>query len=1108
MSFDYEHALTELKQRDADDRNEEDVKAEIVEPVLRDMLGYSSKFIRREHQRKSKRLDFLCRRPDGKLDVIVEAKALGVNLDLRPSRSDSAKRIPKIQLEEYLRKRQDSEHGVFGLLTNGEEWRVCRRIENDIVWLSSAIAPTWTDLRLALKPLLFRSMLPEESNKHSTSLGQEILDHITSSTNHHSLLKRIAGEDLYIEEHTKLVSSFRTEPTSSSNDDLLNETYFVTLGSLAQDGILSVADVYDALRETYLLHSSIRVSGIGIAYGDGNKCETASRVFAWDGNTLHTSNSFSPDLPGTRVLRQLESLARWKNGRSNQLIEQLNARSIQKEFYDEIAAWFKRTGTELNDLRHLVRILFAWFLKEHGIIPTELFEKHADIHIHDQLEHLFTQTLSMEQNRRTVPKRLQALEEALYDAPFLNGSLFNEDKALLRSLIPDLDYIRAGKSEDGLFTILKRYDWTLTEHDELRSDTALDPSMIGSVFERFIALAENIEPSPLARQPAGTYYTPQDLTDEMVCDSLAYYLSGNLDGVVYKDAYSLLHPIEGDTKGIQHLRQSPLKEQIVERLRKVTVLDPCTGSGEFIVSVLNALRRTERRLLETEYDDLKRVEHAIAHQLYAVDVHPMAIQVTRFRFYLAMIGTRLAIQPNKPIGPFPNLETRIASANSLATRIIDEHIEFESSHLKSKDMREWREIRDSYTNAHSPIEKKNLQERESKARQKLVETLFDPMPYVIEWLEEESLGNESVVAECGLPLLFGKDRWDIVIGNPPYQRPDREETIVANQYGYKTASCGDLYSLFVELGTKLINAAGVLTMVVPHSICFSGQKQKLRDLCSENAKAIHLRTFNNRPSAVFPPHPFIKGGSRGAQNAQRVTVISIESRDINATSNPLIFASCYIGLQEKLRKKILRYRPSYTQPISRQWTMAGSKLLSLLLKAMRDPDSSKKLVDSPREITFPPTARYFLTCLPLDVFDSAGRNRYSVSNDEYFWPRICLFNSTVFHTYWLMVGDAFHVLASLFDSVRLPPIWISESTLRAQAETIGREFCNSSTLSQSSTEFVREGKTFQNFNFQDNAPELVQEADRVCVKGYGLDANETELLDQMQRVRQFRTWDF
>lgn len=73
MDFDYESALVLLKQRATNDRNEEDVKVEIVEPVLRHGLGYESQSIRREHQLQSQRTDFLCLRPDGKLDVIVEA---------------------------------------------------------------------------------------------------------------------------------------------------------------------------------------------------------------------------------------------------------------------------------------------------------------------------------------------------------------------------------------------------------------------------------------------------------------------------------------------------------------------------------------------------------------------------------------------------------------------------------------------------------------------------------------------------------------------------------------------------------------------------------------------------------------------------------------------------------------------------------------------------------------------------------------------------------------------------------------------------------------------------------------------------------------------------
>ena len=530
MDFSYEQALTMLKSRDATDRSEEDVKAEIVEPVLREALGYPSECIRRENQLQAQRPDFLCQLNSGELDLFVEAKALGVNLDLRPSPSAPATRIPKIQLEKYLRKRPDSHHGVFGLLTNGEEWRVCRRIENDVVWLSSSVAETWPELQSTLEPLIHRREIHVEAKKYSTQRGMEILTDIGSANSHQELIETLSLSDLEVEHQSDLVSSVRLEHQSEHSGQLFSNNYFVTIGSPAEDGFLAVADIYDALRESYLLNDTLMVAGIGITFDTHRKNSRTCRVFMWDGTRLHTSNPFDPEFPGTRILRQLESLARWRDAEPNELVNQLNSRTVHEAFYDEIAEWFARTGTELNDLRHLIRILFSWFLKEHGVIPDELFEKHTGIDVHEQLEHLFTQTLSMEPSRRKVSGRLKPLRSAFIAAPFLNGSLFNDDPNLLRTKLMDIHYIQGGEFESGLFTILKRYEWTLTEHDDVRSDTALDPSMIGSIFERFIALAHNITPSPLARQPDGTYYTPKDVTDEMVCDALAHDLTENAGG--------------------------------------------------------------------------------------------------------------------------------------------------------------------------------------------------------------------------------------------------------------------------------------------------------------------------------------------------------------------------------------------------------------------------------------------------------------------------------------------------------------------------------------------------------------------------------------------------
>ena len=1106
MDFSYENALDSLKSRSPKDRSERDVEAMIVEPVLLNALHYSLDFIHRNHYRKAKIPDFICRRSDGELDLIVEVKDLDVNLDIRPSRNDPATRIPTIQLEEYLRKRPDSKHGVFGLLTNGEEWRVCRRIKSDVVWLSSALATTSADLAKTLEPLLTREKIGDEVSLYSTDRGRKILEQIESASDHRDLLERLLPIDHHIEHQTDLVSSTRLSDESNGSDHLFGENHFATIGSLAHDGELPVADIYEPLRETYLLNPAITVIGVGIAFDDRHSPPVACRVFVWDGNRLHTSSLFEPQLPGTRVLRQLESLVRRRDGESNDLIELLNARAIQAEFYDEIAKWFERTGTTLNDLRHLIRILFTWFLKEHGVIETEPFERHAATTIHEQLVHLFTRTLSTERVQRKVPKRLRHLKEAFDRVPFLNGSLFNEDLELLRSELPDSDYASTTETDTGLFTILKRYTWTLTEHDQIRSDTALDPSMIGSIFERFLALSADITPGPLAKQPDGTYYTPKDLTEEMVCDALAHDLSINISEFTFEDALQLLHPVDRYKNQDTPVLTSALKHKVVERLRQVKVLDPCTGSGEFIVCVLNTLRRTERRLLgEKEYDDLKRVRDAVATQLYAVDVHPMAIQVTRFRFYLALISTQLIAQAKLPLRPFPNLETRISAANSLATRLTDTS-EFEGAFLATEDMKKWRKIRDDYTYTHSSDEKETLRKEETKIRLKIAEEIEFAETHLIDWMENESLGNESVVSQCGLPLLFGKDRWDIVIGNPPYQRPNDQEKRLAEQFGYATATCGDLFCLFVELGLSLIGNDGILTMVVPHSICFADRKQKLREICSQQARSIFLRTYNNRPVPVFPPHPFIKGGARGAQSRQRVTVMSL-LKETDSPSKPEIQASCYIGLRDSNRSEILRHRPAHPQSDFNEWTMAGTAELTRLLQSMQRGGASLNSGVEMRYVSVPPTAYYFLTCLPQDIFDTPGRNSIIIPNDEFFWPRICLFNSTVFHAYWLMVGDAFHVLAKLFYSVRVAPTWINDSAIRSRAETIGRDFCSDEVLSRSATVFRHAGKEFPNYDFHTHAPELVTKADQVCIEAYGLKDYEAELLVQIEKVRKFNTWD-
>ena len=257
------------------------------------------------------------------------------------------------------------------------------------------------------------------------------------------------------------------------------------------------------------------------------------------------------------------------------------------------------------------------------------------------------------------------------------------------------------------------------------------------------------------------------------------------------------------------------------------------------------------------------------------------------------------------------------------------------------------------------------------------------------------------------------------------------------------------------------------------------------------------------PQLCFRPHPSIKGGRSGAESRQRVTVISIRP---DAES---VHASCYIGIEESLRKQILSHRPTCPQPDldHGQWSMAGTSELVKLLLAMCKKELTAQVGAKFRDLTFPPTAYKFLTVLPSSVLATSRGKSVGFPDDEFFYPRICLFNSTVFHAYWLMIGDAFHVLPTHLTKVCLPPFWKSDPSIRAKAEGIGRKFCSAEILSRSATVFTgKSGKEFPNYDFQTYAQDLVKQADQVCIEGYGLRQYEPELLVQIQELRHFRTW--
>lgn len=244
-----------------------------------------------------------------------------------------------------------------------------------------------------------------------------------------------------------------------------------------------------------------------------------------------------------------------------------------------------------NTIRLITRIMFVWFLKQKGLIPEELFikeeldkiikynDKKDSTYYKAILQNLFFATLNTEMgdsNRKFVDRQYgiqgyyrykRYFKDADYfldmtkNVPFLNGGLFeNLDKNVgtkdekridcfsnrieneSRVTFPDylffgdetvdLSAVYDDKKRDkvevhGLINILKKYNFTIEENTPLDVEVALDPELLGKVFENLLA-SYNTETKSTARKQTGSFYTPREVVEYMVDESLKAYLLQNL----------------------------------------------------------------------------------------------------------------------------------------------------------------------------------------------------------------------------------------------------------------------------------------------------------------------------------------------------------------------------------------------------------------------------------------------------------------------------------------------------------------------------------------------------------------------------------------------------
>ena len=464
--------------------------------------------------------------------------------------------------------------------------------------------------------------------------------------------------------------------------------------------------------------------------------------------------------------------------------------------------------------------------------------------------------------------------------PFLNGGLFHPIKEYewenTNFNIPnDIWY---NINETGFLDILSQYNFTIDESDENEQEIAVDPEMLGKIFESLL--------DPSERHVNGAFYTRREIVNYLCVESLSRKLSNDLK-MNYESIknYILYNDALRDQKIIEEYA-----EVIDDYLSKYTVIDPAVGSGAFLVGMLNVIVKFRLNLGKfiSGYEnrssyDLKK--HCIQNNLFGVDIEFDAIEIAKLRLWLSLIVDQTIVNYKSP-KPLPNLNFSLRVGNS----IVDEY----------KGIKLWNNRWHTKKNKNDSISfyqtnlfgSRNLElvyNQLKLAKNRFFE-LNDEEAKLIALKEIESLQMEFIKAtlddQCKYDMLpsielmmkkntkpffiwqlefekiFEENKgFDIVIFNPPYID---SETMTRNmpdirdycREKYESARGNwDLFVIFIELALKISNKNAVYSFIVPNKLLSMPYSSTIRKMLTKNS-IYSLRDYASvkvfKEAAVYP----------------------------------------------------------------------------------------------------------------------------------------------------------------------------------------------------------------------------------------------------------------
>ena len=393
--------------------------------------------------------------------------------------------------------------------------------------------------------------------------------------------------------------------------------------------------------------------------------------------------------------------------------------------------------------------------------------------------------------------------------PFVNGGLFHETDLDLREDInvPD-DAIRP-----MLTDVFDRFNFTVMESTEFDVEVAVDPEMLGKVFEELVT----------ARHDSGAYYTPRPVVSFMCKEALKGYLMARVGAADRKSIERFVDDENHSTKSLNF----HAAHQIAASLELIKVVDPACGSGAYLLGMMHELVDLHKALFDIGVTSKKLHElksNIIRDNLYGADNDTFATNIAMLRLWLS-----LAIDYDGPVPPpLPNLEFKIVYGDSLlGPDPTPETVGEFSSHLvRELDVVK---LKASYMDAHDPETKDSLRKEIIAAEDRIREQLGDASASkcVVDW--------RVTFAE----VFADRRGFDIAIANPPYVRQEKigpTKSDLRKEYADSTVARSDLYCYFYVRGLQLLRAGGMHVFVCSNSWLDVGYGAKLQEYLLKNAR--------------------------------------------------------------------------------------------------------------------------------------------------------------------------------------------------------------------------------------------------------------------------------